>query len=52
MQQQSQDGARQSHDVVIANQMNHNLLDLESGEEHRQPSPEENSSHQESQELF
>ena len=49
IQQQSQDGARPSHDIVIANQ---NLLDLESGDEHRQPSPEENSFPQESQELF
>lgn len=47
--QQSQDNAEQLHDPVIANQ---NLLDLEGGDEHRQPSPEENSSPQESQELF
>ena len=52
MQQQSQDTAEQSHDAVIANQMDRNLLDLDGGDEHRQPSPEENSFPQESQELF
>ena len=50
--EQSHDGAEQSHDVVIANQIDHNPLDLEGGDEHRQPSPEENSFPQESQELF